>query len=219
MRYLTPGTHWNAARSVLSSTTAAEFARDDIGAASTKISAIGYGTLIKVNCNFAFTHLDRHLKSNFVFVDPIRFSGPNLRWLGYVICHYAHRLNLQTPDQGRPLIVLDYDDDDSHKVGVIVLDLDRTPFPGTYFTNKYSARVPKLEDVWRLCDTTCSKFPEPPHHSSRKSIPVLALLPRGWQKHQDIRISQALAAILIVETSLVGVDLVTSQYVKWLHCT
>lgn len=53
VRFLTPGTHCDGARDVLSSVTAADSARDGIGAASTKSAAIVYDTLIKVTFNFS----------------------------------------------------------------------------------------------------------------------------------------------------------------------
>lgn len=118
----------------------------------------------------------------------------------------------------RPLIVLDYDCDTNVRMAADVIDLDRTPLTGTYFTRKYSARVPKLEDVWRLYEIRSAKLTEPPYQSSHELIPVLALLPRGWQNDREIKINQALAAMLIVKTSLFGAESVTSRYVKWLHC-
>lgn len=52
------------------------------------------------------------LKFRFFWLEPMRFSGPNLRWLAHVISNDAQGVSEDPqPAAMRPLLVLDYDCD------------------------------------------------------------------------------------------------------------
>lgn len=156
---------------------------------------------------------------NFGFLEPILFSGPNFRWLAYVISSDAQGVpppsNSHSAVKRPPsLLVLDYDCDANVRVEVDLINLERESWQAL-LTRKYSVRVPKLKEMWQLYGSRSAKLPEAP---SRASIPIFAFLPRGWQGEGKNKISQALAAILVVEKSTVRGSPLTSRYLKWLHC-